>query len=105
MIVTCPHCGTASPLGRQYRNGPEIAAAIFELYTDESVADVFIALAHLARDRRAAVVATRPSVFDDPHPLTYWRSVGRHLADCTCSDDEARELVRELYAGLTSEGA
>ncbi len=34
----------------------------------------------------------------------YWL-VGRHLRDCKCSTDDARELVQELAAGLEPDRA
>ncbi len=31
-----------------------------------------------------------------------WWLVGRHLATCTCSNDDARDMIRELAAGIRS---
>ncbi len=35
-----------------------------------------------------------------PSNFQQWLSVGRHLRDCACSTDEARDLVRDIASPL-----
>lgn len=32
-----------------------------------------------------------------------WHAVGRHLRDCTCGTEEARDIVRRIAAGVGEE--
>lgn len=65
------------------------AAEWFSGLSDEKQADFFIEVAK----------ASRKWDCQGHWASQYWL-VGRHLRDCACSTDEARELVEELASGL-----
>lgn len=67
----------------------QIAQAFAEM-DDEEQAQFFIEVAKIA------------STWDG-RTFQQWYSVGRHLATCECSNDEARELVQELAQGVNSQ--
>jgi len=66
----------------------QLAASFAEL-TDDQQAQFFIEVARLA-------AAWGPGNFQQ------WLNVGRHLKECECSTDDARELVRDIAAGLAT---
>ena len=66
----------------------ETVAKWFSGLSDEQQADFFIEVAKLAQ--------AWPG-----HGNDQWWFVGRHLRTCSCSTDEAREMVRSLHSGLT----
>lgn len=63
----------------------QIAEAFAEL-DDEKQAQVFIEVARIA-------ATWEGTTFDQ------WFAVGKHLRDCECSSDEARDLVRRIAEG------
>lgn len=66
----------------------QVAEAFCDL-DDEQQAQVFIEVALLAsRWEASAFVGSQ------------WFAVGRHLRDCSCSSDAARNVVSEMAAGL-----
>jgi hypothetical protein len=67
----------------------ETAAQWFAHLTDEQQADFFVAVAKIS--------STWPYGGG-----SQWWYVGRHLRDCSCSTDEARELVREIGRGIAA---
>lgn len=71
----------------------DLAARWFSGLSDEQQADFFIAVAAEAMQWPA-----------QPQGDQWWR-VGRHLRDCDCATEEARELVRDLADGLAREAA
>lgn len=70
----------------------EAAARWFANLTDEQQADFFVAVARASQEWQPAA---------GNWSTQYW-FVGRHLRDCACSTDDARDLVRELGRGLAS---
>lgn len=60
----------------------ELAAAFCEM-DDERQAQFFIDVARIA-------------TLWDGDPGIQWMRVGRHLRDCACSTDNARDMVREI---------
>ena len=68
----------------------ESAAEWFANLSDEQQADFFVAVAE----------ASKKWECQGRWQSQYWL-VGRHLRTCSCSTDDARDLVRELAAGLT----
>lgn len=69
-----------------------IAAEWFAALSDEQQADFFVAVAK----------ASRKWPCQGSWTTQYWL-VGRHLRDCACSTDDARDLVREIASGLQPE--
>jgi hypothetical protein len=69
---------------------PKILAQVFASLDDEAQAQFFIDVAAHARQWPKTIQA----------PSFQWVSVSRHLAECTCSNDDARELVRLLGSHL-----
>jgi hypothetical protein len=67
---------------------PAQVAEAFCSLNDERQAEFFIECARIA------------STWGDP-AFSQWRAVGRHLRDCTCSNDAARELVLDIASPLT----
>ena len=67
----------------------QLAEAFCDL-DDEQQADFFIEAARIAASWRDGAVMQ-------------WWYVGRHLRTCTCSTEEAREMVRELASALEFE--
>lgn len=70
----------------------QVAAKWFCGLSDEQQADFFIAVAKEAES------------WDQPQWDQWWL-VGKHLRTCSCSTDEARELVHHLYRGLAPANA
>lgn len=68
----------------------QLAAALCDL-DDEQQAQVFIEAARIAQAWPSAVARTMQ-----------WWSVGKHLATCACSTEEARDLVRDIAAGVAA---
>lgn len=68
----------------------ETAAQWFCGLTDEGQADFFIEVAKQAQS------------WERYHADQWWY-VGRHLRTCSCSTDDAREVVRSLYSGLVAQ--
>lgn len=66
---------------------PRQLAIAFADMGDEEQAQVFIEVADIARTWTGTTFAQ-------------WFSVGRHLRDCGCSTDDARELVLEIAKGI-----
>jgi hypothetical protein len=71
----------------ELRLTPAQLAEIFCDWGDEDMAQFFIECAKIA------------SMWDAGGFLQ-WRLTGGHLRDCACSTDDARELVREIAAGM-----
>jgi hypothetical protein len=69
-----------------------VLAEAFAQLDDEAQAQFFIEVARLAESWRTPL-----------GPGYQWYSVGKHLRDCSCATEEARDLVREIASGL--EGA
>ena len=71
----------------------ELAEGFCEL-DDEQQADFFIACAHIMSQWKGTLFTGQAA--------GEWqmRLVGRHLRDCGCSNEDARNLVRELAAAL-----
>jgi hypothetical protein len=67
---------------------PQVLAEAFAAMDDEAQAQFFIEVAALARK------------WKDADPGRQWFAVGRHLRTCTCSTEEARDLVREIATGV-----
>ena len=67
----------------------EIAADWFSGLSDEKQADFFVAVAKASKKWEC-----------QGHWSTQYWLVGRHLRDCECSTDDARDLVREMASGL-----
>ena len=67
----------------------DVAAGWFAGLSDEQQADFFVAVAKASQKWEC-----------QGHWATQYWLVGRHLRDCACSTDEARELVQELGTGL-----
>lgn len=65
---------------------PQQIAAAFAGLSDDDQAQVFIEVARLAAEW-------------PPGNLDQWYAVGRHLATCKCSTDEARVLVQRIADG------
>lgn len=53
---------------------------------------------------RALVSAAANAVLWGPRRASQFRAAGAHVASCDCSSDNARLLVRALYAGLMEGG-
>lgn len=67
----------------------QLAEAFCDL-NDEQQAQFFIEAARIARE-----------TWEQPATFLQWREVGRHLAACSCSTDDARELVRDIADGMS----
>jgi hypothetical protein len=65
----------------------QIAEAFCEM-NDEQQAQFFIEVARIGAS------------WETPGNVMQWFSVGRHLRDCACSTDQARELVRDIAYGV-----
>lgn len=65
----------------------QLAESFIEM-TDEQQAQVFIEIAKPSMNWTAL------------QRMNQWFSVGRHLRDCSCSNDGARELVIEIADGV-----
>jgi len=65
----------------------QLAEAFCEMY-DEDQAQFFIECARIA------------STWKVPPTIFQWHSVGRHLKTCSCSNDDARDMVREIAQGI-----
>lgn len=68
---------------------PLLVAEMIAALDDEQQAQVFIELAQIA-----ATWTHRTCM--------QWFSVGRHLRNCACSTEEARDLVRDIASGIES---
>lgn len=68
----------------------QLAQAFCDL-DDEEQAQFFIEAARIAS-----------TTWERPATFMQWRSVGKHLATCACSTDDAREMVRDIAEGLAS---
>lgn len=66
----------------------QLAQAFCDL-DDEQQAQFFIDAARIARE-----------TWEAPATFLQWREVGKHLATCACSTDDARELVRDIAEGM-----
>jgi len=66
----------------------QLAQAFCDL-SDEEQAQFFIEAARIARE-----------TWQGPATFLQWREVGKHLAACACSTDDARELVRDIAEGM-----
>lgn len=66
----------------------QLAEAFCEM-DDEQQAQVFIEAARIARE-----------TWEQPATFLQWREVGKHLATCACSTDDARDLVRDIAGGM-----
>ena len=64
----------------------EVAEAFLEL-NDDGEAQVFIEIARLTKDWPA-------------RGAMQWLAVGRHLRDCSCSNDLARDVVLGIADGI-----
>lgn len=73
---------------------PRLVAEAFAEMNDEQQAQVFIEVAAIA-----AGWATESPCLTAPQ----WWMVGRHLRTCSCSTDEARQLVRDIAQGIGPE--
>lgn len=62
-------------------------AAQFAGWSDELQAQFFIEAANVARE------------WENPAHMQWWR-VGGHLRDCSCSTEEARDVIRDIYGGM-----
>lgn len=71
-------------------NPAQLAQAFCDM-NDEQQAQFFIEAAKLAAD------------FPPNPTFDQWHAVGRHLRTCSCSGPEARELVRQIAAGMEVE--
>jgi hypothetical protein len=69
----------------------KVAAEWFSALTDEQQADFFIEVARLSAEWGCR-----------GHWGEQYYLVGRHLRDCECSTENAREMVRSLADGLTN---
>jgi hypothetical protein len=67
----------------------QVAEAFCDL-DDEGQAQVFIEVARVES-------AWPPGNFQQ------WQAVGRHLRDCSCSSEEAREIVSGIAEGMAGE--
>lgn len=65
----------------------QVAEAFCDL-NDEDQAQVFVEIAKIASAWPGGVTGTQ------------FFMVGRHLRDCECSTEEARDVVREIASGL-----
>lgn len=72
----------------------KIAAEWFANLSDEQQADFFVEVAEASKKWEC-----------QGHWATQYWLVGRHLRDCECSTDDARNLVRELASGLEADRA
>ena len=68
---------------------PALLAQEFCDMNDEEQAQVFIEIAKIAGATWTGGV----------HGMQLWM-VGRHLRDCECSTEDAREVIREIALGL-----
>lgn len=75
----------------------ELATAFCEL-DDEAQAQFFIEAARIAETWREDVKAGTSY-----GPGWQWYSIGRHLKTCSCSTEEAREMVREISRAASQE--
>lgn len=66
---------------------PQLLAMALAELTDDDIAQVIIELARIA-----STWAHQPDQM--------WHAIGRHLRDCECSTEEAREFVRLVAAGM-----
>lgn len=66
---------------------PRQIAEAFASLGDEGQAQVIIEVAEIASRWTGTTFAQ-------------WYQVGRHLARCECSTDDARDLVRDIYQGI-----
>lgn len=69
------------------------AAQWFSALSDEQQADFFV---------EVAAEANRWPTNGMHWGYQFWL-VGRHLRDCNCSSDDARQLVREISEGMAPE--
>ncbi|HXF89538.1 MAG TPA: hypothetical protein VNK48_14375 [Xanthobacteraceae bacterium] len=71
----------------------ELAAQWFASLDDDAQARFFVAVCEAAerwpRDKGVNF-----------GPAHQWWLVGRHLKDCECSSEAARDMVRQMYDGL-----
>jgi len=70
--------------------------------TPAQVAEAFADLDDEQQTRFFVEVARIASTWE-PGTAPQWRLVSRHLRDCPCSTDDARELVRDLAHALGGE--
>lgn len=71
----------------------ELAAQVFANLDDEQQADFIIQVAEIAKGW-------------GPGKAWYqWFTIGRHLATCDCSTQEARDMILEIARGIEFKGA
>ena len=68
---------------------PRQLAEVWCEMNDEDQAQFFI--------EAAAIIRTWPDIMGRQLQAM---EVGKHLAECSCSNDDARELVRDIVAGM-----
>jgi len=66
-------------------------AEIFCEMSDEEQAQFFIETSRLVKE------------WNDIARHLQWLEVGKHLRECECSTDEARELVKDIYQGIVGD--
>jgi hypothetical protein len=71
----------------------ELVAQWFANADDDTQARFFVAVCEAAKNwpRNRGVSFSQ---------ALQWYQIGSHLRNCECSSEEAREMVREMYAGL-----
>jgi hypothetical protein len=79
-------------LTREIKLTPEELAEAFCEMDDDSQAKFFVECARIERswDRAGSFMY-----------VDQWREVGKHLRECACSTEDAREMVRRLADGIT----
>lgn len=80
---------TAASIKAEVLLSPRELAEAFCQLNDEAQAQFFIEVAAIA----ASWTGTFPQ----------WLAVGRHLGECQCATDGAREMVRDIVAGLEAQ--
>lgn len=68
------------------------AAKWFSALSDEQQADFFVEVAEAAKQWKC----------QGRWGYQFWLT-GRHLRDCDCSNDDARQLIREIAEGMAPE--
>lgn len=70
---------------------PELLGQLFADLDDDGQARFFVAAANVAKN------------WTGDWTYQFW-AVGGHLRNCACSTEEARDLVRNLHAGIEGGG-
>lgn len=81
---------TTVHITREISISVDAAAEWFANISDDDMAQFFCAVAKYAKEW------PQPS-FPPDH---MWWLVGRHIAECKCSTDEGREMIREIAAAM-----